>query len=176
MWSTVGFFSEFNYRERKPGVLNKRCTRCTREYFRNYYARHRDVYALHTRQKNAEGRVCNRERLLGYLRLHPCVDRGETDRRRCNSIVTIELVRPQTWVICLAMAVSWTRVLAEIERAGHRLAWHGTCESIREGVAMPFGDAASQRYGVAADVSGDVAGQNHVAVQLEGHSVTSGTW
>jgi len=64
-------FFEFNCRERKPGVLNKRCTRCTREYFRNYYARHRDVYALHTRQKNAEGRMCNRERLLGYLRLHP---------------------------------------------------------------------------------------------------------
>ena len=71
--------SEFTFRDRQQGVLHRRCRACVRAYFRDYYARHREVYAARIRLKNAAERRRNRELLLTSLHEHPCVDCGESD-------------------------------------------------------------------------------------------------
>lgn len=114
--------SEFNYKDRKRGILHTMCRSCTRTYFRAYYARHRDVYILRIRKKNAAERHSNRERLLDYLHKHPCVDCGETDPivlqfdhedRRKKSANVGDLLRNR---------VPWVRILTEIEKCVVRCA------------------------------------------------------
>src|SRR5207302_4020803 len=114
--------AEFNYKDRKRGVLHPMCRCCTRTYFRAYYARHREVYVLRIRNKNAAERQRNRERLVDYLRAHPCVDCGETDpvvlqfdhedRNKKSSNIG-DLLRK--WI-------PWARIVAEIEKCSVRCA------------------------------------------------------
>jgi hypothetical protein len=114
--------SEFNFRSRASATLHRRCGNCTREYFRDYYARHRETYVARIRRKNAAERLSNREQLVAYLQAHPCVDCGETDpvvlqfdhedRARKTRNVG-DLLRSRT---------PWKRILAEIEKCSVRCA------------------------------------------------------
>ena len=70
---------EFSYRDRARGLRRARCRSCVREYSREHYRQNKLRYAT------ADwGRMrCSRQHLdrevEEYLRLHPCVDCGESD-------------------------------------------------------------------------------------------------
>src|SRR3979409_591324 len=71
--------SEFNFKDRKRGKLHNLCRGCSRIYFRDYYARHREKFVLRSKKKNAAERQSNQARVLDFLRTHPCVDCGVAD-------------------------------------------------------------------------------------------------
>ncbi len=114
--------SEFNFKDRKRGKLQNLCRSCSREYFRGYYARHREKYVLRSKQKNAAERECYRERIFEFLRSHPCVDCGEADPvvrqfdhqdPKAKSSEVGELLRRR---------VAWVKIQAEIDKCDVRCA------------------------------------------------------
>jgi hypothetical protein len=114
--------SEFNYRDRKHGVLHRRCRVCTRMYFREYYARHRQEYIVRIRKKNAAERRCNREQLVAYLRGHPCIDCGETDPVVLQFDHDDRTIKSCNVGDLLRSRVPWARILTEIEKCSVRCA------------------------------------------------------
>src|SRR5438105_13512244 len=114
--------SEFNYRDRARAVFHTRCRHCTRTYFREYYARHREVYVIRIRKKNAAERRCNRDQVLAYLRTHPCVDCGETDPVVLQFDHLDRTKKIRNVGDLLRIRVPWSRILAEIEKCSVRCA------------------------------------------------------
>src|SRR5579859_1261837 len=114
--------SEFNFKDRQRGKLHTLCRMCSREYFRGYYARNRQKYVLRSRQRNAAERQCNQERVLEFLRSHPCVDCGEDD----PLVLQFDHEDPEVKVAnvgeLLRRRASWTRILAEIGKCVVRCA------------------------------------------------------
>jgi hypothetical protein len=70
---------EFNYRVKAQGSRQRYCRDCTRLQLRTHYANNHDYYIRKARKRNRATRNLNREKMLAYLALHPCVDCGEAD-------------------------------------------------------------------------------------------------
>ena len=120
------------------------CKSCRSEYNKAYYREHKVTINRNRLANSTRYRVRNRERLVSYLRCHPCVDCGEADtrvlefdhvRRKKEENVS-NLVR-QGW--------SWQRILLEIAKCEVRCAnchrrrtaeYFGWSHAIR-GVAQP---------------------------------------
>ena len=115
-------FSEFNYKDRPRGKLHSLCRNCSRAYFRGYYAKHRAKYVLRSKRKNAAERHSNQERVLEFLRKHPCVDCGEAD----PVVLQFDHLDPESKSSnvgeLLRRRASWVKIQAEIDKCDVRCA------------------------------------------------------
>jgi hypothetical protein len=113
---------EFNFKDRKRGKLHNLCRTCSREYFRGHYARHRAKYVLRSKQKNAVERQCNQERVLEFLRTHPCVDCGAAD----PVVLQFDHQDPESKSSnvgeLLRRRASWAKIQTEIDKCDVRCA------------------------------------------------------
>ena len=71
--------AEFNFKDRATGRRQVYCRQCSRKYIREHYERNTDYYVKKAMARNRVQRRALMDRILGYLRAHPCVDCGETD-------------------------------------------------------------------------------------------------
>jgi hypothetical protein len=113
--------TEFAFAHKTKGTRQGRCRRCHAGYRRAHYLRNRDVYVKREVARIKRYRNENRPLIREYLRLHPCVDCGETD------IVVLDFDHrdPATKshnVVVLATQKPWARVLAEIAKCEVRCA------------------------------------------------------
>jgi hypothetical protein len=73
--------AEFNYKSIRKGLRHARCRECTREQVLMHYQAHQPYYLQKARKRKVRITREQREWLLKYLLLHPCVDCGESDPR-----------------------------------------------------------------------------------------------
>ena len=114
--------TEFNYKDRQRGKLHHFCRRCSRAYFRNYYAQHRAVLVLRSKHKNAAERYRNQERVREYLRTHPCVDCGEADPVVLQFDHQDPASKSSNVGELLRRRASWGKIQAEIDKCDVRCA------------------------------------------------------
>jgi hypothetical protein len=70
---------EFNFKNTCKGTRQSYCRDCGKEYTGSHYQRNRDYYIEKARKNSAKARKSSRERVVEYLKTHPCVDCGETE-------------------------------------------------------------------------------------------------
>lgn len=118
---------EFPRRSDRPLGRGAVCLACGRTYRRAHYARNVAYYVEKAARARARQRAQNYERLIAYLRSHPCVDCGETDMRVLQfdhldpSAKTKEVSRLVLWA-------TWRRAAREIEKCAVRC---GNCHRRR---------------------------------------------
>ena len=71
--------TEFGIKSQKTGLRQTWCRDCARAYGREHYRRDRAPYLDRSRARRREERPRIVAAVAEYLRLHPCVDCGETD-------------------------------------------------------------------------------------------------
>ena len=71
--------SDFNFKDRARGRLQLYCKSCSRQYVQDHYRRNKPYYVNKAMARNRVHRRELFDRLLAYLRCHPCVDCGEGD-------------------------------------------------------------------------------------------------
>ena len=70
---------EFNWKNRAKGKPQSYCKVCSREYVRDHYNRNRAYYVRKAMALNPVRHRATADRVLAYLRDHPCVGCGESD-------------------------------------------------------------------------------------------------
>ncbi len=110
--------SEFNKKNTSKDGLQPHCRECNRERSRRYYrentAHHKGVVTALKRKRAAE----NKQRIVAYLREHPCVDCGEDD------LVVLEFDHRgdktgHVWQLANE-GFGWARISAEIRKCDVR--------------------------------------------------------
>ncbi len=71
--------TEFNYKDKRRGLRQVYCRDCTRGQVRMHYQTHQLYYVRKARKRKARIIREQREWILNYLELHPCIDCGEAD-------------------------------------------------------------------------------------------------
>lgn len=108
--------SAFNVRRRAEDGRQSRCRDCSKKWYHQNKERH----SANVRRIAAKNRLVYRERILEYLREHPCVDCGETDIRclefdhRGTDVKVGDVTR------MINNVVAWSRVAAEIAKCDVR--------------------------------------------------------
>jgi hypothetical protein len=72
---------EFNFKNIRQNLRQSRCRECTRKQVLRHYEANHSYYVRKGRKRKLRVTVAQREWLLEYLTLHPCVDCGESDPR-----------------------------------------------------------------------------------------------
>jgi hypothetical protein len=111
---------EFPRRPDRPLGRGSVCLACGRAYRRAHYLANIRYYV----EKGHRGRLLQRrrnyERLIAYLRSHPCIDCGESDIR----VLQFDHLDPREKVAEVSYLVrrggTWPRVLREIEKCAVR--------------------------------------------------------
>jgi hypothetical protein len=113
---------EFNFQRRATGLRQVYCRTCSRAYVREHYARNRDYYVRKAVYRNRVQRRDLMDRILEYLRCHPCVDCGEND----PVVLDFDHVDAsgKSWNIAdkVKDGSSWRTIQAEIEKCVVRCA------------------------------------------------------
>ncbi len=103
-------------------TTQKVCTSCKRAYDEGYYAdpKNREAQKARVRVRNERITADNREKLLEYLRGHPCVDCGEVD----PVVLQFDHLGDKDQAVSHLVrgAYSWQRVLKEISKCEVRCA------------------------------------------------------
>lgn len=73
--------TDFNFKNKRKGLRQVRCRDCTREQVRAHYQAHQYYYVRKAMRRKAGMIQAQREWVLNYFVLHPCVDCGERDPR-----------------------------------------------------------------------------------------------
>jgi hypothetical protein len=109
-------YEAFNRMARSKDGRQPKCRDCNRRYHYEHFERHMAQIRARTRRIRAE----HRQRIVEYLRTHPCVDCGETD------IVVLEFDHLRDKVAAISAMVvaarSWKVILAEIDKCEVRCA------------------------------------------------------
>jgi hypothetical protein len=111
--------ADFAFRSIKTGVRQDHCRVCHAAYRRQHYLNNREAYVAREVARMKRYREENRPLLLEYLKLHPCVDCGQSDPillefdHRDRTTKT----KPVTHI---ALRKPWKRVLAEIAKCDVR--------------------------------------------------------
>jgi len=71
--------TEFTYKNMRKGLRHARCRHCTRAQVRNHYHANRGIYIFKARKRKLAVILAQREWILSFLELHPCMDCGESD-------------------------------------------------------------------------------------------------
>lgn len=71
--------TEFNFKDKKKGLLQYQCKECSRLYIRLHYERNRKYYLEKSFKRNLKIRNEIRNYVWKYLNTHACVDCGEKD-------------------------------------------------------------------------------------------------
>lgn len=109
--------SDFFYRNKKTGTRHSQCKRCYRNSRNNkeHYEKYKDEYIA--RSKDRQKRVLkeNVDKLLEYLKYHPCVDCGETD----PIVLEFDHLIREDKQYCISNMMrdySWDKILSEITK------------------------------------------------------------
>jgi len=106
---------EFPRRADRPSGRGTVCLACGRIYRRAHYLQNIAYYIQKAHRGRREHRQRNYERLIEYLRTHPCVDCGETDVR----VLQFDHLDPSQKtanVSYLVLGSTWRKAIAEIEK------------------------------------------------------------
>jgi hypothetical protein len=71
--------TEYNWKRKKFGTRQAHCRACTKEQLKRHYQANRGYYVEKARIRSQIVMDEQRQLLLAYLALHPCVDCGESD-------------------------------------------------------------------------------------------------
>jgi hypothetical protein len=110
--------TEYNKRAKAKDGLQSRCRECSHTWYEANKVEHK----ANTRKRNDRARLANWERMMQYLREHPCADCGERDVRvldfdhRPGGQKFADVTR------MVASSYSWERVASEIEKCDVRCA------------------------------------------------------
>src|SRR6266446_5501601 len=78
---TAKAITEFTFKNVRAGRRHSYCRDCTREQVRLHYYSNQHYYVRKAIQRKSRVITEQREWVLSYLELHPCVDCGEADPR-----------------------------------------------------------------------------------------------
>lgn len=131
---------DFAFKNLRTGLRQWHCRSCHARYRHKHYTDHKGDYVQRAIVQVERKRELNRDNVVEYLRLHPCVDCGETD------IVVLEFDHRERAdkvgaVGDLALTRSWPAVREEIEKCDVRCA---NCH--RRRTAAQFGWARAAGY------------------------------
>jgi superfamily II helicase len=71
----------FTFKNKRKGRRHYYCRECMRELIRHHYESHPAYYAKKARRNKKLTSAAQREWIVNFLELHPCVDCGEADIR-----------------------------------------------------------------------------------------------
>lgn len=112
---------DFAFHNKAKGTRQGRCRSCHARYRREHYIRKKAIYIEQEVGRIRRYREENRLLIREYLRMHPCVDCGETD------IVVLDFDHRDPSaksynIIVLATHKGWARMLQEIAKCDVRCA------------------------------------------------------
>jgi hypothetical protein len=113
--------SEFSFKNEARGWLHHFCRECHKQWNRSHYERNKATYVANARRNSARYRVENLERVVEYLRAHPCVDCGISDL----VVLDFDHRDPSTKRMPVSMMIddfSWAEIAKEIAKCDVRCA------------------------------------------------------
>jgi hypothetical protein len=114
--------AEFGFRNRATGLRHRVCKRCVASYGRQHYEAGRAEYiARSSRLSRTRARELQK-RVADYLSTRSCVDCGESDPLVLDFDHIDPATKRSTIHNLVSRALSWARVLAELERCHVRCA------------------------------------------------------
>jgi hypothetical protein len=101
---------EFNKRTAATDGRQPSCRECNKAY---HYA-HLERHLAQIKRRHRRIRAENRERMIEYLRSHPCVDCGESD----ILVLEFDHLRDKAWNVgaMISHNCEWARILEEIAK------------------------------------------------------------
>ncbi len=125
---------DFHWRSKSKGLRISQCRLCTSDKSKSHYTKNKGMYLRKAKKWDVKNRTENIEKLVAYLKLHPCVDCGEED----PLVLTFDHVRGEKRDSISRMTqrngCSWDTVLLEIAKCVVRCA---NCHMRR--TALQFG-------------------------------------
>ncbi|MBK5306389.1 MAG: hypothetical protein JJD92_06855 [Frankiaceae bacterium] len=110
--------SSFNFRRAARDGRQARCRDCSR----TWYLENREEHRQNVARRNKLVRKEYRERLVAYLKAHPCVDCGESDLRVLDFDHRDSSQKLETVGRVVGLRASWKRIQAEIDKCDIRCA------------------------------------------------------
>lgn len=111
--------AEFTFRNKKKGIRHARCSECTRDTLKAHYAANVGYYVRKARKHRRAAYEENFQKLVEYLREHPCVDCGEDD----ICVLTFDHLRDKKYNIsAMIHNCVWSSVQREIAKCEVRCA------------------------------------------------------
>src|ERR1700704_2805602 len=117
----VKLLSEFSMKNLARGIPHIYCRACHNVWNRSHYERNKATYIANARRNSARYRVENLERIVEYLRAHPCVDCGEADL----VVLDFDHLDPRTKRMPVSKMIedfSWAEISKEIAKCDVRCA------------------------------------------------------
>lgn len=71
--------NDFNFKNKKLGIRKPHCKECDKIIRKNFYIEHKDRVYKSVLYRNKELNKRNKQFIWDYLKVHPCVDCGETN-------------------------------------------------------------------------------------------------
>lgn len=71
--------NHFNKRKDTKDGWQRNCKKCIAIFHKEHYQKRKDYYLEKSERHNAQYRKRNLQYMIDYLKLHPCVDCGESD-------------------------------------------------------------------------------------------------
>ena len=69
----------FSIKTKSSDGYQSSCKECHSKYLKRHYADNKKYYADKAHKRNSQMRIENLQKVVNYLKEHPCVDCGETD-------------------------------------------------------------------------------------------------
>ncbi len=113
--------TEFNFKDKRRGKRQVYCRACMRELIQLHYQAHQAYYIRKARLRTKRIRKEQREWILNYLELHPCVDCGEADPC-CLDFDHIRGKKRTEISRMISLGYSWENLEAEINKCEVRCA------------------------------------------------------
>jgi len=133
--------SEFNFKNKKKGRRGSKCRECSRAYVKAHYRKNAEQYKRRALEFRTHKEEETMQKLMEYLKSHPCVDCGERD------IVVLQFDHLRDKIAQVPSlshsGYSWDTILFEIEKCEVRCAnchirrtakekkWRWRCSSAR---------------------------------------------
>ena len=112
---------DFNWSHKERGIRHTRCKYCQAQVSKQHYKDNKQSYFDRVRTREVGVIEDNQKRLADYLRLHPCIDCGQTDIR----VLEFDHVRGEKSNNIARMVgegFSWSSIEAEIAKCEVRCA------------------------------------------------------
>lgn len=105
--------SDFGWKDKTQTRLTSYCRPCVRANSKEHYEANKAAYFRRNRLNRKQIRARNIEKLVAYLKEHPCVDCGMSDVR----VLEFDHLRDKTFEISRKLSdLSWEGLLLEIAK------------------------------------------------------------
>jgi hypothetical protein len=117
--NTTKPLSDFKKNKTKPSGYQSSCFACHQVYQAKWYQENKEVHGERTYERNRRIDQEHRQRIIDYLKEHPCVDCGESD----PIVLEFDHVRGEKKnEISKMIRNAWKRTLEEISKCDVRCA------------------------------------------------------